>query len=126
MKAKRKLRVNDLVRVVDTEGKLSDTLYTLSWLGEGPYRTRCCIREAGNPLAGDREFDTSLLRRDDPIPGVLRRTPLTPEAKAILAEQADRTRTKSRARIAKMKAKQNGDTKRMPLTGRAAIEAIRG
>ena len=61
MKAKAKFRVNDLVRVVDTEGQPGDQLYLLSWLGEGPYRHRCCIREAGNPLAGDREFDTSLL-----------------------------------------------------------------
>lgn len=63
VKAKPTLRVNDLVRVIDTNGEPCDTLYMLTWLGEGPYRTRCCIREAGNPLAGDREFDTSLLQR---------------------------------------------------------------
>lgn len=47
-------------------------------------------------------------------------------AAAIRAEQAERKTLKSRGRIAKMKAVQNGDTKRMPLTGRAALAAIRG
>lgn len=63
MKAKAKLRVNDLCRVVQSGGGLGPTLYTVTWLGEGPYKTRCCIREAGNPLAGDQEFDTSLLQQ---------------------------------------------------------------
>lgn len=43
----------------------------------------------------------------------------------ILAEQAERKKTKAHNRIGDMKAKQRGDTKRMPLTGKAALEAIR-
>lgn len=46
-------------------------------------------------------------------------------AEAIRAEQAEHKRTKSRNRIAEMKAKQAGDTRRMPLSGKAALEAIR-
>jgi hypothetical protein len=46
-------------------------------------------------------------------------------AAKIAAEQAERKTLKARGRIAKMKAKQNGETRKMPLTGRAALEAIR-
>lgn len=63
MKAKAKLRVNDFVRVVQSTGSLGPTLYLLTWVGEGPYSQRCCIREAGNPLAGDQEFDLSMLQK---------------------------------------------------------------
>ena len=45
---------------------------------------------------------------------------------AIEREIAERKKTKARARIETMKAKQRGDTKKMPLTGKAALEAIRG
>lgn len=44
---------------------------------------------------------------------------------AIDAEQKERKRTKSTNRIATMKAKQSGETRRMPLEGRAALAAIR-
>jgi hypothetical protein len=43
----------------------------------------------------------------------------------IIAEQAEHKRRKSAGRIARMKAKQSGETKRMPLTGKAALDAIR-
>lgn len=43
---------------------------------------------------------------------------------AIEAEQAERKKNKARVRIETMKAKQRGDTKRMPLSGRAALAAI--
>lgn len=56
----KKLKVNDLVRVVQSQGGLGPTLYLLEWIGE---RGACVIREAGNPLAGGQEFDLSLLRR---------------------------------------------------------------
>lgn len=46
-------------------------------------------------------------------------------AEAIREEIAERKRKKAQGRIAKMKAKQSGDTKRMPLTGKEALAAIR-
>lgn len=46
-------------------------------------------------------------------------------AEQIRRELATRKLLKSRGRIAKMKAKRNGDLDRMPLTGRAALNAIR-
>jgi hypothetical protein len=52
-------------------------------------------------------------------------SPLTAEAKALLQQLEDRRRLKSRNRIAKLLAKQRGDLKRMPLSGRAALAAIR-
>lgn len=58
MKAKAKLRVNDLVRVLQSGGTPGPTLYLLEWIGE---RGHCVIREAGKPLAGGQEFDISLL-----------------------------------------------------------------
>lgn len=43
----------------------------------------------------------------------------------VKAAQAEKKKTKSQVRIETMKAKLNGDLKKMPLTGRAALEAIR-
>jgi hypothetical protein len=61
MKAKAKLRVNDLVRIITDDGAPGPTLYLLEWIGERGY---CVIREAGNPLAGGKEFDLSLLQKE--------------------------------------------------------------
>ena len=61
------------------------------------------------------------------IPGFLRRQDNTsPVADQIRQEQAETKKAKARGRIDKMKAKQRGDLKRMPLTGKAALAAIRG
>lgn len=46
-------------------------------------------------------------------------------AAALKQEIDDRKKSKARARSETMKAKQRGDTRRMPLTGKAALEAIR-
>ena len=43
----------------------------------------------------------------------------------IEAEQAERKAVKTKARIAKLKATQSGETRRMPLTGRDALKRIR-
>jgi hypothetical protein len=64
---------------------------------------------------------------DEPaIPTFLRRTSKDDAAAAeIRQERDDQKKAKARGRIAKMKAKQSGETKKMPLTGRAALDAIR-
>jgi hypothetical protein len=59
------------------------------------------------------------------IPSFLRREP-DPVAEQLKAEQAETKRLKARGRIATMKAKQSGETRKMPLTGKAALAAIRG
>ena len=59
------------------------------------------------------------------IPSFLRRAP-DPVAEEIKAEQAATKKAKAAGRIAKMKAKKAGDLKKMPLTGKAALAAIRG
>jgi len=64
-----------------------------------------------------KEIDTS-------IPSFLRRSP-DPVAEAIKVEQAETKRLKASGRIAKLKAKQSGETRKMPLSGRAALAAIR-
>jgi hypothetical protein len=46
-------------------------------------------------------------------------------ADQIKAEQAATKTAKARGRIATMKAKKAGETKKMPLTGKAALDAIR-
>ena len=47
------------------------------------------------------------------------------EAELIKAETETKRLAKSRGRIAKMKAKKAGDTKKMPLSGKAALDHIR-
>jgi hypothetical protein len=46
-------------------------------------------------------------------------------ADAIKAEIDAKKKVKTKARIEKMRLKQAGDLKRMPLTGKAALEFIR-
>lgn len=62
MTKKSKISVNDLVKVVCADGSLGDTSFIVDWIGERGY---CCIREAGNPLAGAKEFDISMLKKID-------------------------------------------------------------
>jgi hypothetical protein len=71
---------------------------------------RSLVEQAAPPI------DTSIpdfLKRDDAV------------AEQLRAEQAETKKKKAQGRIAKMKAKQSGETRKMPLTGRAALDAIR-
>jgi len=93
------------------------------------------IAPAAPAVAADGLDIPGFLRRE----GFLRRARGTPAeqaeaaqrkaeretADAIRAEQAERKTAKARGRIATMKAKKAGDTKRMPLTGKAALDMIR-
>lgn len=63
--------------------------------------------------------------RDGDIPGFLRRKPLDAVAQALVDEQVDLKKRKARGRIAKLKATQAGETRKMPLTGKAALAHIR-
>jgi hypothetical protein len=56
---------------------------------------------------------------------MVRHSPLSPEAKLLADEIETKRRAKSLARIAKLLAKQRGDLKRMPLSGKAALAAIK-
>ena len=67
-----------------------------------------------------------VLEEDGGIPSFLRRKPLDATAKTILAEQAEHKRLKAKGRKAKEKARLSGKTRKMPLTGKAALAAIRG
>jgi hypothetical protein len=57
------------------------------------------------------------------IPSFLRRNP-DPVVEAIKAEQAETKKLKAKGRIEKMKAKKRGDLKKMPLSGKAALDLI--
>lgn len=60
------------------------------------------------------------------IPDFLRRGQAAQAAvDEIIAEQAEHKRKKTAGRIAKMKAKKSGELRKMPLTGKAALDAIR-
>ena len=60
------------------------------------------------------------------IPNFLKRKPDTVAAEEIKAEQAETKKAKAAGRIAKMKAKKAGDLKKMPLSGKAALDYIKG
>lgn len=62
---------------------------------------------------------------DTGIPVFLQRKKLDPAAEQIMQQQQETKRRKASGRIAKMKAKRSGETKKMPLTGKAALQAIR-
>jgi len=67
----------------------------------------------------------------DDIPGFLRRGVAAQKAvdkviaDQIIADEAERKKTKAAGQAAKRKAKARGDLKKMPLTGKAALDAIR-
>ena len=77
--------------------------------------------------AGDNELEIpEWLRRAGPIGDKTPASLKDLEARAqIEAEQANKRIAKSRARIEKMKAKKAGDLKKMPLSGKAALDHIR-
>jgi hypothetical protein len=58
------------------------------------------------------------------IPSYLRRTP-DPAVEQLKREQEETKKAKAKGRIEKMKAKQRGDLAKMPLSGKAALDAIR-
>ena len=78
-----------------------------------------------NPQAYPQAYGKVVTAEDNGIPDFLRRPKLDPVAEQIKAEQAETKKKKAAGRIAKMKAKKSGETKKMPLTGRAALDAIR-
>jgi hypothetical protein len=75
---------------------------------------------ASKPTPADDKLD---------IPGFLRRG-RSPEDQAAIdaakAEKADRAKRKRQGQDAARKARRSGATRRMPLTGRAALDAIKG
>lgn len=90
------------------------------------------VAEAPKPEAAKVETPPPVEANTDEldIPGFLRRSKEADKkdaeaAAAIRQEQADLKKAKARGRVETMKAKQRGDTRKMPLTGRAALEAIR-
>lgn len=64
------------------------------------------------------------------IPGFLRRSSLTEAdmqaAQAVADEISERNKLKAKGQAAKRKARDSGETKKMPLSGKAALAAIRG
>ena len=89
------------------------------------------VKQKAKPVATESEGPAILATDEPAIPDFLRRTVVAKAkdaeaAEAIRRELAERKTAKARGRIAKMKAVQAGDTKRMPLTGKAALAAIRG
>lgn len=61
----------------------------------------------------------------DPPAFLDRRSPPDETAQQIAAEIAEKKKRKSHARIERMKAEKRGDLKKMPLSGKAALAAIR-
>ena len=60
------------------------------------------------------------------VPDFLRRSRPDAAALAIAAENEAKRKAKSHGRIAKLKAQQSGETKKMPLEGKAALAKIMG
>jgi hypothetical protein len=67
----------------------------------------------------------TFVKEDTGIPAFLQRSKPDAVGEQIAKEIAERSKAKARGRIAKMKAKKSGETRKMPLTGRAALDAIR-
>jgi hypothetical protein len=82
------------------------------------------VSQFDEPLLPPTVVTTPAPAADLAIPSWLQRTP-DPAAEQLKQEQAELKKAKARARIETMKAKQRGDLKRMPLSGRDALKAIR-
>ena len=81
------------------------------------------LKRAATEAVGQKIVDAGL-----DIPGFLRRQGPSDADKAaadtIKAEQAATKKAKAQGRIATMKAKKSGETRKMPLTGKAALALI--
>ena len=101
-------------------------------LGKGPTLTPERVRAALSEMpAVKREAPPPSPPELPDIPDFLRRSKAAEDRDAkvraeIEAEVAARKAAKTKARIAKMKANLSDETRRMPLTGRAALKRIRG
>jgi hypothetical protein len=83
------------------------------------------VKVTSHPVANPDNVKLTFEPVTDEIPAFLRRQSPDPVAEQIRTEIAETKRKKAAGRIAKMKAKKSGETKRMPLTGKAALAAIR-
>jgi hypothetical protein len=89
-------------------------------------RPTAMVRVTSEPVANPNNVRLKFKSVDDlAIPTFLQRKQLDPVAAEIKAEQEETKRKKAQGRIAKLKAKKSGATKAMPLTGKAALDAIR-
>jgi hypothetical protein len=69
--------------------------------------------------------DKPPVKSDDlDLPPFLDRSKLEPASVEIAREQAETKKRKAKGRIEKLKAKQRGDLKKMPLSGKAALDHI--
>jgi hypothetical protein len=107
----------------------------------GRQRKRLAKAQASPPVARPEPLAVTIMKEmtapaptpappveiENEIPAFLRRQkPGNPIGDQIKAEIEAKKTAKARGRIATMKAKKAGDLKKMPLTGKAALAAIRG
>jgi hypothetical protein len=117
-----------LKRAMSMLDKLERQRKRLEAKAEAPPKPKTVTLTPAKPVVNnvtDIPFTELPIADDLAIPPFLQRKKLDPVAAEIAAEQKATKLAKSRGRIDKMKAKQRGDLKRMPLTGKAALEAIR-
>lgn len=117
------------------QSKLKRAVNTIDKLQKRRKRVVAKAERVAPPGAAKPKFIETVMREttgipdlkvpDTSIPDFLKRTKDDEVADQIKAEQAAIKKAKAAGRIAKMKAKQRGDLKKMPLTGRAALDAIR-
>lgn len=90
-------------------------------------RGKALISDPNTLLPAIQEAIQDQLPKSDnlDIPPFLKRQQPDPVAEQIKQEQDETKRKKARGRIEKMKAKQRGDLKKMPLSGKAALDFIR-
>ena len=119
---RRDLTIARLTRLDGKMRKLKRSLTRLEKIAQRPAAPAREEQETPTPPAAPPT--------DNAIPTFLRRAPPSAAdvaAKAeIEAEQLAQRKTKSRVRVERLKAKQAGDLRKMPVSGKEALALIRG
>jgi hypothetical protein len=119
-KQKKRIQVKTSAqRMIDKAGARPARGSSGETAAEKPSPVSAPVPAAPAALATRAETDTD-------IPAFLRHQSSDPIAEQIRQEQAETKKAKARGRIEKMKAKRSGETRKMPLSGKAALAAIRG
>jgi hypothetical protein len=127
---KRRLKVQALIRAVTRSSKRLRKLHELAQANAGPVDRMAAPPKADRGATAPPPPSSATTTTTDDgldIPAPFRRVPNAADDAAraeIAAQQAGRKTAKARGRIAKLKADQSGERRKMPLSGKDALDLI--
>jgi hypothetical protein len=126
---KRRLKMLALIRAVTRSSKRLRKLHELAPVNAGPVQVAAPPKADRGATVPPPPSSATTTTTDDglDIPAPFRRVPNAADDAAraeIAAQQAERKTAKARGRVAKLKANQSGERRKMPLSGKDALDLI--